>query len=70
MQEGLDLNGMEGELMEVIEKHQGKQLSANLPYKTLFMIPKDDGKDQKLIAHLVRHNVKRLSASCCIHCSS
>ncbi|KAL0044818.1 hypothetical protein WJX82_010489 [Trebouxia sp. C0006] len=50
--EGLDLNGMEGELMEVIEKYQGKQLSANLPYKTLFMIPKDDGKDQKLIAHL------------------
>jgi hypothetical protein len=58
MQEGLDLNGMEGELMEVIEKYQGKQLSANLPYKTLFMIPKDDGKDQKLIAHLVRDNAK------------
>ena len=57
MQDGLDLNGMEGELMEVIEKYQGKQLSANLPYKTLFMIPKDDGKDQKLIAHLVRDNV-------------
>lgn len=53
MQEGLDLKGLEGELMEVIEKYQGKQLSANLPYKTLFMIPKDGGKDQKLIAHLV-----------------
>ncbi len=70
MQEGLDLNGMEGELMEVIEKYQGKQLSANLPYKTLFMIPKDDGKDQKLIAHLVRDNAKHsLSAPCCIYCS-
>ena len=53
LQEGLDLKGLEGELMEVIEKYQGKQLSANLPYKTLFMIPKDGGKDQKLIAHLV-----------------
>lgn len=70
MQEGLDLNGMEGELMEVIEKYQGKQLSANLPYKTLFMIPKDDGKDQKLIAHLVRDNAKySWSAPCCICCS-
>ncbi len=71
MQEGLDLNGMEGELMEVIEKYQGKQLSANLPYKTLFMIPTDDGKDQKLIAHLVRDNVKLfLSATWSIYCSS
>ncbi len=69
MQEGLDLNGMEGELMEVIEKYQGKQLSANLPYKTLFMIPKDDGKDQKLIAHLVRDNAKySWSPPCCICC--
>ena len=44
---------MEGTLIEVIEKYQGKQLSANLPYKTQFMIPKDEGKDMKLIVHLV-----------------
>ena len=44
---------MEGTLVEVIEKYQGKQLSANLPYKTQFMIPKDGGKDMKLIVHLV-----------------
>ena len=44
---------MEGTLIEVIEKFQGKQLSANLPYKTQFMIPKDGGKDMKLIVHLV-----------------
>jgi hypothetical protein len=70
MQEGLDLKGMEGELMEVIEKYQGKQLSANMPYKTLFMIPKDDGKDQKLIAHLVRGDMKHvLSTPYRIYCS-
>lgn len=45
---------MEGTLVEVIEKYQGKTLSANLPYKTQFMIPKDDGRDMKLIVHLVR----------------
>ena len=44
---------MEGECIEVIEKHLGSKMSANLPYKTVFMIPKDDGKDQKLVAHLV-----------------
>lgn len=50
--DGLDINGMEGTLVEVIEKYQGKTLSANLPYKTQFMIPKDDGRDMKLIVHL------------------
>ena len=55
LQDGLDLKGMEGECIEVIEKHLGSKMSANLPYKTLFMIPKDDGKDQKLVAHLVSH---------------
>lgn len=54
LQDGLDINGMEGTLVEVIEKYQGKTLSANLPYKTQFMIPKDDGRDMKLIVHLVR----------------
>lgn len=44
---------MEGTLIEVIEKYQGKQLSANLPYKTQFMIPKEDGKEMKLVVHLV-----------------
>lgn len=40
--------------MEVIEKYQGKQLSANLPYKTQFLIPNEEtGKEQKLICHLV-----------------
>ena len=53
LQDGLDIKGMEGTLVEVIEKYQGKQLSANLPYKTQFMIPKDEGKDMKLIVHLV-----------------
>lgn len=55
LQEGLDLKGMEGTILDVIEKYQGKQLSANLPYKTQFLIPNEDtGKEQKLICHLVR----------------
>ena len=61
---------MEGTLVEVIEKYQGKQLSANLPYKTQFMIPKDGGKDMKLIVHLVSPRAAKnthLSAVPCLH---
>ena len=54
MQEGLDLKGKEGTIIEVIEKLNDKPLSANLPYKTQFLLPVDGGKEQKLIAHLVR----------------
>lgn len=68
--------------MEVIEKFQGKPLSANLPYKTQFLIPNEEtGKEQKLICHLVsmRHDFARLlhlsntcvmilSHSCLISC--
>ena len=32
---------------------KGKKLSSNLPYKVHFMLP-GDGKDVKVIAHLVR----------------
>lgn len=64
-QEGLDLKGKEGTIIEVIEKLNGKPLSANLPYKTQFLLPLDGGKDQKLIAHLVTFNshLQRLEAA-------
>ena len=55
---------MEGTLVEVIEKYQGKTLSANLPYKTQFMIPKDDGSEMKLIVHLVRESAAGLVRWC------
>lgn len=58
---------MEGTLIEVIEKYQGKQLSANLPYKTQFMIPKEDGKEMKLVVHLVSHNLLSIHTSCVLY---
>lgn len=38
---------------QVIKTFKGKQLSSNLPYKVQFMVPAD-GKDVKVISHLVR----------------
>ena len=39
-------------LVQVVSLYKGKQTSANLPYKVVFKIPQD-GKDVKLVAHLV-----------------
>jgi Ferredoxin thioredoxin reductase variable alpha chain len=46
------LEGMEGTVQEVITEYQGKPLTANCPYKVLFMIPTEK-KEQKLLSHLV-----------------
>jgi len=42
-------------LVQVVSLFKGKQTSANLPYKVVFKIPQEEGKDIKLVAHLVRH---------------
>ena len=39
-------------LLQVVSLYKGKQTSANLPYKVVFMIPQEE-KDIKLVAHLV-----------------
>ena len=39
-------------LWQVVSLYKGKQTSANLPYKVVFMIPQEE-KDIKLVAHLV-----------------
>ena len=49
------LKGKEGTVTDVVSLYKGKQISANLPYKCLFLEPQEDGKDKKIIAHLVRH---------------
>ena len=38
--------------LQVVSLYKGKQTSANLPYKVVFMIPQEE-KDIKLVAHLV-----------------
>ena len=38
----------------MVKFFRGKELSANLPYKTQFLIPKEGEKDVKVVAHLVR----------------
>jgi len=56
---GLNLEGMEGTVLGVIDKHNGKELSANLPVKVQFKLPAEDGgKEGKLIAHLTEAEVE------------
>ena len=49
---------------QVVQTYKGKKLSANLPYKVEFLIPKEGAKDVKLIAHLVRRTRRRSGAAC------
>jgi hypothetical protein len=51
--EGLDLEGMEGELLSYVDVYKGKQLSSNLPAKVRFLID-NDGKESKFFTHLAQ----------------
>jgi hypothetical protein len=51
--EGLELQGMEGVVQADARKGDGIELSATLPWKVQFAAPGPDGKDVKVIAHLV-----------------
>lgn len=46
-----DLQGLEGELKEVLKSWKGKPISANLPYKVQFVLDLQ-GKQVKFFAHL------------------
>ena len=64
--EGLQLKDKQGTVKSIVKKFQGKELSANLPYKVEFILPTEgDGKDLKVVAHLVsawsKHIFFRLS---------
>lgn len=51
--DGLDLQGMEGAVLEDVRNFKGTELSANLPWKVQFEAKDGDGKAVKVIAHLV-----------------
>jgi len=61
--EGLDLEGMEGELQGYVDIYKGKKLSSNLPAKIKFLID-NDGKESKFFTHLVS------AAAAAVHPSS
>ena len=50
--EGLDLEGMEGEVLAYVDDYKGKKLSSNLPVKVRFLLD-NDGKETKFFSHLV-----------------
>ena len=51
--EGLELQGMEGVVQGDARKGDGIELSATLPWKVQFLPKGPDGKEVKVIAHLV-----------------
>ena len=61
----LELKGMEGSVKSIVKKYKGKETSANLPYRIEFMLEKEDGKQQKFFAHVVR-DLALLGKSSCI----
>ncbi len=51
----LDLEGMEGEVQDIVKFYNGQELSATLPYKVAFTLPVVEGaRAKKFICHLVR----------------
>lgn len=48
-----ELKGREGEVLDVVTFFKGKQISANLPYKCVFLEDLEDGSQKKITAHLV-----------------
>ena len=44
-------------MKQIVKKFKGKELSANLPYRIEFILEKEDAKDVKFFAHLVRFMV-------------
>ena len=51
------MKGLEGSVKQIVKKFKGKELSANLPYRIEFILEKEDAKDVKFFAHLVRFMV-------------
>lgn len=65
---GLDLEGMEGELVAWVDQYKGKVLSTSLPAKIKFIM-EVDGKDKPFFAHLVRRvNLHLAVLSACSRC--
>ena len=50
----LQLQGLEGEVVDNVVNYKGTKISANLPYKVQFIRPQEGSKDLKFFSHLVR----------------
>ena len=61
--EGLDLEGMEGEVQAYVDDYKGKKLSSNLPVKVRFLLD-NDGKETKFFSHLVSAQPCRQRSRC------
>jgi len=60
--QGVDLKGMEGQVVGDARQFKGKEISANLPWKVQFEIqPEEAGKKStKFFAHLEEHEMERI----------
>lgn len=56
----LNLEGMEGTVVQDVTQYKGKTLSANLPYKVEFFIDKENAKS-KFFAHLESDEVEAVA---------
>lgn len=59
------LKDKEGTVLEIVTFFKGKQISANLPYKCQFIESLEDGKERKIIAHLVRPVMSTFCTASC-----
>jgi len=59
--QGIDLKGMNGQVVGDARVYKGKEISANLPWKVQFEIqPEEEGKkNTKFFAHLEEHELER-----------
>ena len=52
--EGMDLQGLDGEVVTDVREYKGLELSSNLPWKVRFELEgKEGAKPRKFFAHLV-----------------
>lgn len=56
--EGLDLEGLEGEVMAYVDDYKGKKLSSNLPVKVRFVLDNEEGKQSKFFSHMAPDEIE------------
>lgn len=60
--QGVDLKGMEGQVVSDARQYKGKEISANLPWKVQFEMEAEEPgkKNTKFFAHLEEHEMERI----------
>lgn len=56
--EPFDIQGLEGELMEIVTQWKGRPVSANYPYLVKFEVKSDNKKPKKFQAHFQEHELE------------